>query len=112
MSDFTYTPSVGTPLSLSPRTKRAEFGDGYLQRASDGINTNPQNWNLVFNNLSDTDADAIEAFLEGKAGVTKFTWTPPGKAEAAFICEKWQRTYIEGPLNNITMLFEEVFEIA
>jgi len=109
MSTFSYTPSYSTDLTRKPKIRKAQFGDGYAQRTRDGINNNPQVWNLKFENLSAADADAIEAFLEAEGGTTPFNWTPPGKSSAKFVCEEWSRGYSAYGANSLNMKFEQDF---
>lgn len=83
MSDFNYTPSYNTDVTDEYRTLRAQFGDGYVQEAPDGINAVRDVWRLLFENIALADGEAIRTFLRGKAGVP-FTWTPPGGTEAKY----------------------------
>ena len=93
MPDFTWWPDGDTPEQTTPRTLEVEFGDGYSQRALDGINALPRSWNLTFRNRTEAEADAIDAFLRSKAGVTAFTLQPPSSAaQATVICKSWTRT--------------------
>jgi phage-related protein len=74
---FTYSPTYGSPKASAPRVLATQFGDGYEQRAVDGINPDLKSWDLTFTNRATTDADAIEAFLVTNTGLA-FNWTPPG----------------------------------
>lgn len=108
MSDFTYAPSYGSALDTEAKILEASFGDGYVQRAGDGINTMPQIWSLTFENLTSATADAIIAFFRSKGGATNFTWTPPGMPEAKFVCKKWKRIYPDFS-QTVTATFEQDF---
>src|SRR5690348_13475627 len=70
-------PSYTTRLTVKPRVLTAEFGDGYSQRSIDGINNNRQVWEVVWNNLLDSEMDNLRNFLDSLAGVGAFTWSPP-----------------------------------
>lgn len=109
-SDFTYAPSYTSQRKHAPRALLAQFGDGYEQRAGDGINTNPQEWDLTFENLGDTDADALLGQLDGYGAVTSFTWTPPRGSEIRVVCRTWSVTYASAGANTIAATFTEVFE--
>ena len=109
MSEFNFSPSIPPRKDSAPRINSSTLGDGYELRSPDGINTLAQVWSLSFNGKSDTDADAIESFLEGKNAVTKFTWTPPNSTEISVICKRWSRSF-QGTTNNLTMTFTQVFE--
>lgn len=111
MSDFTYVPSYTSDVTDQYAVSRADFGDGYVATAPDGINAVKEVWRLLFENAKLTDGNAIRAFLKGKAGAT-FTWTPPGGSE-----KRWRllgdvampRT---GPTTvNLTCTFEESFGV-
>ena len=79
MATFTWTPTYIVNKSIMPRIRITEFGDGYTQRAGDGLNTQRQEWSLEF--ISDsTTTNAIEAFLIETGGVDSFTWTLPGQS--------------------------------
>ena len=94
-----------------PNTRTTQFGDGYQQRVQFGLNQNPKVYSLIFN-VSETDSDTIETFLEARAeDQDSFTFTPTGEASSSeFICKSWTKSI---PYNNraiINATFEEVFE--
>jgi len=109
MSDFAYQPAYGARIDHEPRVVAAEFGDGYQQRVGDGINTDPQTWELAFNRLL-ADIDAIEVFFALKAGVTAFSWTPEGGSEISVVCPRWQRIKSSHVVESINATFRQVFE--
>lgn len=109
MSEFTWQPAYNANVTKAPRVKTAVFGDGYQQRAADGINTTLQVWQLMFQ-LSKTDIDAIDAFLAGKNGVTSFTWTPGNGTEIKVVCREWSRNIISPRADSLSAKFEQVFE--
>ncbi len=110
MAVFNYVPSYSTDITKKPKTLTARFGDGYAQRARDGINNNPQVWSIKFEGVTSAVADAITAFIDDKGGTTPFQWTPPGMAQANFICEEgYQRSYGGYNWETITMKFEQDF---
>lgn len=115
MSDFTWIPSASPApiLEEEPRVLSAKFGDGYEQRAGDGINNRPQVWTVHFNNRSLAQANAIIAFLRARNGASSFTWTPPdGSAEIRVICRKWPMAFADGypkRYRSFSLTFEQVF---
>jgi len=109
MAIFTWVPSYGTQVSKKPRMLAAQFGDGYAQRAQNGINSNPQSWSLVFSSIAPADADAIDTFLATQAGVTPFDWTTPKGDALRFTCAEWSRTYDAYAGHTITATFEQDF---
>ena len=104
------TPTYGTRKTNSPLVKTTQFGDGYQQRVQFGLNQNPKVFSLTFN-VSETDADTIETFLDARGGTESFDFTPPGETSSSkFICKSWTKSM---PYNNratINATFEEVFE--
>ena len=91
-------PSVtGTSKTVTPRVKRADFGDGYSQRAVDGLNTN---------------ADTIENFMIARGGSDVITYTLP--LESASL--KWtngavKRTYLGGSRVNLSVDLTQEFDL-
>lgn len=111
MTTFSWTADFGATQNIKPRVRKVQFGDGYSQRQADGINTQPQVWDLQFNMRTDTEAAAIVAFLVARAGVEAFEWTPPGQLSALkFVCEEWNRTLVKHNLNDVSLRFTQVFE--
>ena len=70
-------PSYGAEKRSAPTVRRVQFGDGYEQRLRYGLNQNPKTWSLTWNNITETDADTIETFLDARADDgASFDWTP------------------------------------
>lgn len=91
MATFTWSPQTVSKKAV-PRVLGAAFGDGYQQRVGDGINTISPEWSLTFSRVI-ADIDAIEAFLEARAGEESFDWTPPGESTAIkVVCPEWGKT--------------------
>ena len=93
-------PTYGLQKRSQPATRRVQFGDGYEQRLSLGINQNPKMYDLTFE-VSETDADTIETFLDARAA---------DSASFDFVCEAWSKTVIYLNRASITATFREVFE--
>ncbi|HEY6965907.1 MAG TPA: phage tail protein [Burkholderiales bacterium] len=110
MSDFTYSPDDSPDKDVEPRVLEAKYGDGYAQVVGDGINTLQSKWSVNFTRDAAT-IDAIESFLETKAGVTSFTWTPPGGTEIRVRCKKWRRSLIAFTWHRLQADFERVFAV-
>lgn len=111
MATFTYTPDFGAQVTIKPRVRSVSFGDGYEQRQGDGINTQPQVWNLQWQNRSNTDTSAIKSFLAARAGVEAFDWTPPNDLTAIrVVCSEWSVSTVRNNLNTVSAQFRQVFE--
>ena len=55
------TPTYGLQKNSAPNVRIAQFGSGYSQRSTFGINQNPKVYSFTFQ-VSETDADTIEDF--------------------------------------------------
>lgn len=110
MATFTYTPSFEATESSQPRVRKFQAGDGYEQRIRFGLRTDPKEWSLTFANRTDSERDAILAFLEARGGVENFDWTPPRGTAGKYVCEEWQATLSNCNNNQIRATFRQVFE--
>jgi len=73
------SPTYGMRKTSSPRIRTTSFGDGYEFRALFGLplTQDPKIYDLTFN-VSETEADVIEAFLRSRVNdQASFTFTPP-----------------------------------
>jgi len=106
-------PKYGQQKRSAPKTRTVRFADGYEHRLLFGLaqHQNPKIFSLTFE-VSETDADTIEAFLDARANDSdSFTFTPPGESSSSeFVCESWSKSI---PYNNratIQTTFRQVFE--
>lgn len=103
-------PTYGVQKRSAPRVRAIQFGSGYQQRAQFGIQQNPKVYNLTFE-VSETDADTIEAFLDARAAVENFDFTPPDESSSSkFICREWSKSIPYLNRATVTATFEQVFE--
>ena len=89
----TITPTYGVQKRSRPANRSVRFGDGYELRLQYGLNQNMKVYQLTFE-VSETDADTIETFLDARADdSTSFDFTPPGESSSAkFVCESWSKS--------------------
>lgn len=106
-----FNPIYSASKNSEPRTRIVQFGDGYEQRLSYGLNQNPKQWQLTFD-VSDTDADTIEAFLNARAADSaSFDWTPPDTTTSyKWVCPSWNREMYTTERSRINVTFRQVFE--
>ena len=104
-------PTYGVQKQSAPNVRAIQFGSGYQQRAQFGINQNPKVYNLTFE-VSETDADTIETFLDARAADNaNFDFTPPGESSASkFVCEEWSKSIPYLNRATIQATFRQVFE--
>ena len=78
-------PTYGIRKISKPKVRVTSLGDGYEFRALYGLpqSQDPKEYSLTFN-VSETDADVIEAFLRSRvADQASFTFTPPAEGFSA-----------------------------
>lgn len=112
MANFpNYKPNYSATKTSAPKVLTTQFGDGYQQRTTFGLNQNPKEWSLSFN-VSDEDADIIEAFLDARAAdAASFGWTPPdSNTSYRWICLSWSRELFDFQRSRIDVTFQQVFE--
>ena len=105
------TPTYGVQKRSKPNTKTVRLGDGYEHRLLFGLNQNPKIFNLTFE-VSETDADTIETFLDARAvDSASFTFPPPGESSSSqFVCESWNKSIPYLNRARVQATFREVFE--
>ena len=105
------TPTYGVQKRSAPVVRKVQFGDGYEARLKYGLNQNPKVWSLTFE-VSETDADTIETFLDARASDNaSFDWQPPGGSTTyKWVCEQWSKSIPYLNRATIQATFREVFE--
>jgi phage-related protein len=71
---FTWKPLTNATGTSALSLLSAQFGDGYSQDVSDGINPETQSWPLTFAGTA-TEMQAIVDFFRSHIG-QRFFWTP------------------------------------
>ena len=109
------TPKYGQQKRSAPNTRVVRFADGFEHRILFGLSQhqNPKVFNLTFE-VSETDADTIETFLDARANDSdSFTFTPPGESSSSeFVCDAWSKSIPYLNRATIQATFREVFEPA
>jgi phage-related protein len=109
MAIFNYCPSVSSSSEESAKILSSQFGDGYEQRISDGINSIKRSWQVSFSGKKEY-INEIRDFLRARNGVESFEWTPPDGEEGKWTCDSWNKTYASGSVHTLRTTFKEVFE--
>ena len=106
-----YNPVFSANKTDITNTRTVQFGDGYQQRFTFGINQKAKQWSLTFNE-NNTDTAIIETFLEArKVDGASFDWQPPGSAVAyKWICLQWTKRIPFLNRASLSMTFQQVFE--
>ena len=107
------TPTYGVQKRSAPNTRTVRFADGYEHRILFGLpeHQNPKVYSLTFE-VSETDADTIETFLDARANdTTSFDFIPPGESSSSkFVCESWNKSIPYLNRARVQATFREVFE--
>ena len=74
--------------SKSYTTLITQYGDGYIQRAVDGINTEVEVWSIVFDNLSASDYATMLSFLDTVKMAGVMEWAPTSDGSPV-VTKKW-----------------------
>jgi phage-related protein len=108
MATFTWLPT-DAQLNKQPRVLTAGFGDGYAQDAQDGLNANPQTWEVTFEDVIATDAKAIDDFLSEQGGAIAFDFVTPFGDTLQFKCKRWSIKPSRLKFLTVTATFEQSF---
>ena len=95
------------------RTIRIRYGNGYEQRAADGINATEDRWVLLWENMSLTDYNTVQNALNTSAGVDYFNWTPFGDTTSKkFVIDgQVQVSPQSGGLYSLSVPMRQVFDL-
>ena len=108
------SPSYSPQLTVENNLITVNLGDGYQQRLAKGINPSRRTFSLSFLNRSNTVTTNILNFLSsasgGNNGAKAFDWTPPFGSTGKWTCENPTVTMVAHNLNDIELVFKEVFE--
>ena len=104
-------PTYGASKRSQPTVRNVQLGDGYSQRLRFGLNTDLKTWSLKFE-VSETDADTIETFLDARAqDQDAFDWSPPDETSTyRWKCPSWTKTLPYSNLATIQTTFIQVPE--
>ena len=105
----TIAPSYNSNKNKDFRILSAEFGDGYAQRAADGLNYISENWQLSWSLLTEAQADEITDFFDARAGIDAFTWTTPDGDSKNFLVSEYTRVPIANDIYSVSATLDEDF---
>ena len=106
-------PSPDLGHEIEPRVLLARFGDGYSQRAADGLNTQQRRYDsLRWDNVSQAEADAITGFFVARGGVEAFFWTPSDSGVTGkYRAVKWGRSRHTAEAYTVTASLIQEFDL-
>lgn len=111
-SNTTVVADRGMSRTVTQRVITAKFGDGYEQRAQDGLNIKGDLFNVSFNNRLASEINLIAKFLDVKAGNNfDFIVTEHGSdATLKVVCDTYSVNYVNESFHSLTATFRRVYE--
>lgn len=108
-------PDKSMSTTNKPTLYLAEFGDGYEQRITNGLNPLDQKFKVNFKHRAKAEIDDIIAFFANNNGVTKFDFTYPdsnnsGETTIKVVCESWNQNWEYDEFYSASATFRKVYE--
>lgn len=110
MARFTWIPDQGASRTSTPNVNKSAFGEGYVQRSANGINSVAEKWSLSFTIRTKAEVLAMVAMLRAAKGVSNFDFIAPDGVDAKFTCDSWSDVYYHQGNASLTATFERVYE--
>ena len=106
---FSWQPSYPATKRRTPRLIKAQLGDaGFSAREKEGLNHNPEVWDLSFENTSQALASAVNSFFMVHKGATPFLWAAPSGTKQ-FTCAAMTVNLPDSGLFTLNLTFEQDF---
>lgn len=106
---FTWPVRITSSEDLNVSTNEAQFGEGYKQISSKGINTSVETWSLTCNGIT-ANMIPIRVFLRDHV-ITSFWWVNPWGEEKLYRVKRdsINSKFINGGFVEISFAFEQAF---
>ena len=106
---FTWSPRVGAAGDTQADVLTSQYGNGYSQRLSVGINNLASSHAVSFTGTEQYLKPILE-FFERHKGATSFLWTPPMKEQGRFVTTGgWQLASHGRKRFTLSTTFQQVF---
>lgn len=109
LKTFNWQMNIGASSETRHANAKTQFGDGYAQRVSFGINNKRTDWNGNKTGDLQTVIKPIMAFLDEHQGLMPFFWTNPLGERSKYICQDYSVSQRKGNFWQISLKFEQVF---
>ena len=103
----------GFTRQSTPKIHTMDFGDGYTQRITDGINNLQQTMQVSFSTRPKAEIDDLVAFFESLGGVNKFEMTiddSNGNEKIKVLCLQWSQTWAFDNFYSLSATFVRCYE--
>ncbi len=101
--------NMGASSDTKYAVNETQFGDGYAQRVSFGINNKRTYWSGTKTGDLDTVIKPIITFLDEHKGVVPFWWTDPLGETNKYVCAEYPISQRKGNFWQISLKFKQVF---
>ena len=108
LKTFTWCVDAGATRTTEPRTNTVQFGDGYEQVSSFGINNVRETWQVT-KTAYKAEIDAIYQFLIEHNGVTPFYLTLRGETKAYRTVGEISEPHLGADVWQISFNLKQVF---
>lgn len=105
---FTWRVEREIDPTIEYRVNTAQFGDGYKQTSTEGVNTKNEQYAIKVHG-NEATAKQIMAFFDEHQGFKSFFWTPPLGKLSLFTCVDPKPVPQGGGLYTITGTFVKSF---
>lgn len=93
------------------RSIETVYGNGYSQRAPDGINNSVASWEVSWENVTADEFSTITTAIEAAKGVDYFTWQAPGDAASKkWVVGKYSKQAMSGNIYTVSCSLKQVFD--
>lgn len=111
LQTFTWKLNMGPSINTQYRVNRTQFGDGYAQLSTIGINNKTQSWSGTKNGDLQTVIVPIMDFIDAHAGSRPFLWTDPHGRTKQYTCAGYSTSQNKGNHWQITLKFEQFISV-
>ena len=106
---FTWSPRVGAAGDTQADVLMSQYGNGYSQRLSVGINNLASSHTVSFTGTEQYLKPILE-FFERHKGAISFLWTPPMQSQGRYVTTGgWQTTSHGRKRYTLSTTFQQVF---
>ncbi len=104
--------SAGSGVRHQVRVLEKKLGDGYTQRAADGLNNVALKYEAVWTGLTLEESTVLLAFFNSRGGVEPFTVPVlPGLEKRKWVCKDWSVEWVSAERRNVRAMLEEDFSL-
>ena len=111
-NDVNINPDFGVTKTNKPIKRVIRYADGFEHRLIFGLaaHQNPKVYSLTFENITESQSDTIETFLDARAlDSASFDFTPPNDVIGKYVCDNWTKRIPFPNRATINATFRQVF---